>query len=368
MNLRRRSIFVLVVLLVGGASICLLWVSVVKKRSSAGNATDDSQPVVVVSELSGATQAVDQLSHSAGQPAANKPIHAGAIPTASGASNADRGATRLLAAYKTPISFYGKVLDESTNVVAGANVRFRVATDPNDEGGAHNTATGTEYHTMSDSNGLFSLTGVFGGTLTVVVSKDGFHSTDRSGRMFHYFDHEGILGSRPTQMEPAIFVLKRKQGAEPMISRRFRRTSVVADGTPAGVNFPAGDPSQAEVPDFYIQLWKNASSTNAQGQYDWSYKFSIPGGGLTDRKDAYEFQAPSDGYREVIEGAMVAGGDNWHTTIQRNFFGKLRNGCHVRFQVSLTTWGKGSFAIDAFFMNPAPGSRNLEYDPALGIK
>ena len=273
---------------------------------------------------------------------------------------------RLTMAYSTPISFYGKVVDDSTNVVAGANVRFRVATHPDDEGAAHNTTTGTEYRTMSDSNGLFSLTGVFGGTLTVLVSKDGFHSTDRSGRMFHYFDHDGILGfRRPTQMEPAIFVLKRKRGAEPTISRQFRTTSVAADGTPAGVNFRAGDPSQAEVLDFYIQMWKNANSTNAHGQYDWSYKFSIPGGGLADRKDRYEFQAPAEGYLEVIEGAMIAGANGWHTTVQRGFFGRLQNGCHVRFNVSLTTWGRGSFAIDSFFMNPAPGSRNLEFDPKM---
>lgn len=270
----------------------------------------------------------------------------------------------LADAYNTPISFYGKVVDYSTNVVAGANVRFRVATDPNDEGAAHNTTTGTEYHTMSDSNGLFSLTGVFGGTLTVLVSKDGFHSTDRSGRMFHYFDHDGILGSRPTQMEPAIFVLKRKRGAEPMIHRLSRVFYIARDGTPVGVSFHARSPS-GEIPDLHVHMWSDAGSTNAQGQYDWSYKFSIPGGGLADRKDKYDFQAPSDGYREVIEGAMVAGGDNWHTTIQRDFFGKLQNGCHVRFKVSLTTWGRGSFAIESFFMNPAPGSRNLEVDPKM---
>ena len=45
---------------------------------------------------------------------------------------------RLTMAYSTPISFYGKVVDDSTNVVAGANVRFRVATHPDDEGAAHN--------------------------------------------------------------------------------------------------------------------------------------------------------------------------------------------------------------------------------------
>jgi hypothetical protein len=50
----------------------------------------------------------------------------------------------LAEAYNTPISFFGKVVDDSTNVVASANVRFRVSTHPNDEGGAHNTTTGTE--------------------------------------------------------------------------------------------------------------------------------------------------------------------------------------------------------------------------------
>ena len=273
----------------------------------------------------------------------------------------------LADAYNTPISFFGKVVDDSTNVVAGANVRFRVATDPNDEGAAHNTSTGTEYHTTSDSNGLFSLTGVFGGALTVLVSKDGFHSTDRSKLVILYFDHDGILGSRiPTQMEPAIFVLKRKQGSEPMIHRRSRVFYIAGDGTPVGVSFHARSPSGVEVPDFYVQLW-NTNSTNAQRPYDWSYKFSIPGGGLADREDSYEFQAPAEGYREVVEGAMVAANYanyGWHTSVQRRFFGKLQNGCHVRFDISLTTWGRGSFSIESF-MNPAPGSRNLEFDPKM---
>jgi hypothetical protein len=194
----------------------------------------------------------------------------------------------MAAIYSTPIAFYGKVVDESSNAIAGAEVLFSVATKHFEDGEKHRTT--------SDVQGLFSLTGVAGAGMYVEVSKEGFLRTAKSKLMLTYYDD----GARnrppiPTVLEPAVFVLKHAQGYEPMIHRRYRILSIAGDGTPAGVSFHAKVRSGVEVPDFHVQLWRNASPTNAQRQYNWSYKFSIPGGGLTDRKDVYEFQAPAEG-------------------------------------------------------------------------
>src|SRR5208337_916291 len=56
--------------------------------------------------------------------------------------------------WRTPIEFYGKVVDENTNPVADAQVAF----DCNDT-----SAEGTSfYHVQSDANGLFSIRGIQG--------------------------------------------------------------------------------------------------------------------------------------------------------------------------------------------------------------
>lgn len=81
-----------------------------------------------------------------------------------------------------PIEFYGKVVDENTNPVSGANVSF-----------IYNRFSYPEAsfttNTVSDSSGLFSLSGVKGSTLGVQVQKDGYYSvkgdSQRSTIIYH---------------------------------------------------------------------------------------------------------------------------------------------------------------------------------------
>jgi len=64
---------------------------------------------------------------------------------------------------------------------------------------------------------------------------------------------------------------------------------------------------------------------------------------------------------------MKADDANWRGGFEQEYFAKLPNGCYARLYFDLATRGNHTCAVGAF-INPAPGSRNLEYGPSLDIK
>ena len=109
--------------------------------------------------------------------------------------------------WRTPIEFYGKVVDENTNPVAGAQVNF----DCNDT-----SAEGTSfYHTQSDANGLFSIRGIRGMLLGVKVNKEGYYPYLPFGDNFYYAGRNQNFV--PNASSPVVFRLKKKGIAEPLI-------------------------------------------------------------------------------------------------------------------------------------------------------
>ncbi len=120
-------------------------------------------------------------------------------------------------AWKTPIEFYGKVLDEATNPVAGVQIDF----DCNDL-----SSTGTSsYRTESDGNGLFSINNIKGKLLVVKVSKEGYYARTPFGKYFFYAgENENFV---PNADAPVIFWLRKKgQGVELVTSKSGLRTAL----------------------------------------------------------------------------------------------------------------------------------------------
>src|ERR1700722_4207566 len=77
---------------------------------------------------------------------------------------------RILSDWQRPIDFYGKVVDENTNAIEGANIAFGWSELPNEEGTRKASTT-------SDGQGLFSLRDQRGPALDVWVSKPGYVSS-----------------------------------------------------------------------------------------------------------------------------------------------------------------------------------------------
>jgi hypothetical protein len=105
-----------------------------------------------------------------------------------------------------PIAFYGKVLDESNRPIEGASVDLHwTHLFPPPE---HAAST----NTLSNPQGLFSLTGVTGATLVVYVSKEGYH--DVKGPNGVEFSYSATFGSTPFQPDPknpVVFHLRKKE-------------------------------------------------------------------------------------------------------------------------------------------------------------
>ena len=262
-----------------------------------------------------------------------------------------------LAAFLTPISFWGKVVDEKGNPVPGATVKLGANSNPNPMGG------GANYERITDANGLFSLTDAHGISLSVEVSKGGYYSDGKSRGTAKYVLKNNTDLPIPTVDAPAIFVLRRMGETVPLIRVAQRPVRVPKNGSPVEVSLRTGQP---EGPDrLKVECWTEAQSKDAQAQYNWRCRLSVPGGGLIERTDQYGFEAPTDGYQSVQEITMSQSTAKWKKGVDKEYFAKLPGNYYARFTFGLTTGGEHFFVIESY-LNPTSGSRNLEYDAAAG--
>jgi hypothetical protein len=133
--------------------------------------------------------------------------------------------------WRTPIEFYGKVVDENTNPVANANIYF-VWTDLSPQGNSERNVT-------SDQDGLFDLRNVKGKVLTVEVSKQGYYSYKNYPVGFFYAGkNENFV---PDVNNPVLFFLRKKGvGTQLVTSESGIRPDfpirIPKDGQPVEVN------------------------------------------------------------------------------------------------------------------------------------
>lgn len=274
----------------------------------------------------------------------------------------DPRAVSLLAAYATPITFYGKVVDEVGNPVPAAKIKLGAADNPAGDGSYH-------YQT-SDRAGRFELHGARGLGVAVWVSKEGYYTTEAArGRNFVY---GGVRGANdpvnPTPDNPAIFVLKKMGEAAPLVYVARKSLKMPKDGTPVEIDLSTGRVAAAGTGHLRVEVWtaNQGMDSNKSEPYEWEVRVSVPGGGLVERVGEYTFEAPETGYAPAFETGMQKNAERWRDGFQKEFFAKLGNGQFARFYLRLLTSGDHFVALESY-LNPTPGSRNLEFDPAKAI-
>jgi len=255
---------------------------------------------------------------------------------------------RALTQWQAPIEFYGKTVDENSNAVAGVNIHFRWIEKPTEDG--ERTAD-----TQSDSEGLFSLRGKRGASLTVWFSKEGYYSSHRGQKSFNYALGPDIIS--PDSLNPIILLLHKKgQGVELLTSQNGIRPNLAIripkDNTPVRVDFfqkQASSTGQLEI---------SQNKPPWQGATNWSFSLSVPDGGLIENQDEFQFQAPDKGYQSMIEYHFSIGRSNWTTHVTKQFyitFGQPRQYGWLRFESDLAQ----ETVFVTYVVNPS-GSRNLE--------
>jgi len=273
----------------------------------------------------------------------------------------DEQASRIVQeVFNASISFFGKVQDQKGAPISGAKVDFG-AVDKFWE-------PGSNYRAISDTNGLFSISGIRGAGLTVGVSKQGYDGL--KGLSYQSFGYgmppDSNRKAPPTRDEPALFVLRKKASAEPIIAVR-RDVLVPKDGTPVEVSLTTGKPVAEGRGDLRIECWTLDQKMNAQGRYDWRVRLSVPSGGIVERRDTQmEFTAPENGYLPSFEMTMPQSSTTWRHDHDAQYWLHLRNGTFARMRFRITTAGAHFLSVESY-LNPS-GSRNLELDENKAVK
>ena len=279
------------------------------------------------------------------------PVPSSSSPIAQILASTSSVAAKRLALWQAPIEFYGKVVDENTNPVAGAQVTFHWAEVPTELGNRTST-------TESDAKGLFSLRGQHGPDLSVSISKEGYYVSHRGQWGFHYALASDILS--PDPQNPVIFQVRKKgQGAELVTSGDGLQPSLAAlvplNGVPVSVDLlqqkvgASGDLELSQVkPD--RSHWQSATN--------WSFHMSIPAGGFIEEADAFPFTAPGTGYQTTVDLNFVKGEPDWATQISKTYyiaFGQPQKYGWLRVEANIAQ----QTVFLTYAINPT-GTRNLE--------
>jgi hypothetical protein len=260
----------------------------------------------------------------------------------------------LLELFMTPIALYGKVVDEKGNPVAGATAKMSVADKP--------ITDGAKYSKITDDKGLFSLTGLHGGAVSVNVTKEGYYTTEQSRGMIRFGKFRSNSDPQiPTAGSPTVFVLRKMGEITPLVKiENF--VKVPRNGNPTEISLETGRQVAAGQGDLKVEAWTNDQTKDAQGHYEWKCRISVPGGGLFERKDSYAFEAPADGYQPFDEIVMSHNAERWNPQASRQYFVKLSDNHYACIEFEMVAGGDHFFSITSY-LNPTAGARNLEYDP-----
>jgi hypothetical protein len=259
---------------------------------------------------------------------------------------------RVLADWQTPIEFYGKVIDQNSNPVVGANIQFGWMETPAKDGER-------KASTKSDLDGLFSLQGEHGPSLNVSVNKDGYYTSRKDRTGYSYGDLSPGKFS-PSVFDPVIFHLHKKgQGVDLATSEYGIRTDfpilVPRDGNPVNVDLlerkidASGDLQISQIKPEIAHL---PQATN------WSFHMNLSDGGLIEENDDFPFTAPDTGYQPTVDLDFEKDSTNWATQFSKDYyivFGQPQKYglLHVDANIAQQT------IFLKYAINPT-GSRNLE--------
>lgn len=256
--------------------------------------------------------------------------------------------------WRTPIEFYGKIIDENETPVAEVQINFS-CNDVSPRGTSF-------YRTQSDAKGLFSITQIQGKLLTVRISKEGYYSSKRDTDSFYYAGQD--VNFKPDILNPVIFHLRKKGPVERLVTTSGR-ARVPLSGSPIELNLSSGQvvTSGGQVS---IECVSDIAHKKPGKEFDWKLKLAVPGGGILQTEDEYNFEAPPEGYSQTQEISMNSTkADGWRGMIQKEFFLKFSDGNYGRLSISFIA-NNGIMRFSSY-INPS-GSRNLEYDAAAQPK
>jgi hypothetical protein len=266
-----------------------------------------------------------------------------------------------LAVFSTPITFYGKVVDQRSVPVSDATIEIKAQNTP--------LGNGKTQLLKSDANGLFSISGIHGANLLVKVSKNGWrqltdlqgkaHSKPPSQKTFAYGWDRGSGIHMPDMSNPEIFMLQRPGVIEPLVTQPELRWYLPPGG---GTKVVSLQPDQNPTHQIRVECRISQPSDPMERRYDWTLELTPMHGKIVMHRELFPFEAPESGYHSSetvkFDSAM---GDQWKDRIEQGYFVLFDDHTFARLTVNCYARQKSLIVLQTW-LNPKPGSRNLEDD------
>jgi hypothetical protein len=253
------------------------------------------------------------------------------------------------------IDFYGKVVDQHGQPIAGVQVKGSILLAVSPIASANK-----EVVTETDTAGRFQFVGLRGADFGVLLQKAGYESNGKSN---------WSAGYKPDLNNPLVFTLWKLQGAEPMVHWELNRIGLTCDGTANNFDVLAGQRSQG-VGDVVVQFVRNPLNVVRGKPFDWNLTLQIPSGGIAEITSIYPNEAPKEGYQPSISISVAADAKDWSPSFEHSYYFTARGGqIFGRMIVRLAAdyeQPPTHFELEVY-ANPS-GSRNLEFDPRKTVK
>jgi hypothetical protein len=263
------------------------------------------------------------------------------------------------------IEFYGKVVDQAGTPLPDVAVYVSVLYNTGLTSGM------VKRETKTDTQGLFSISGMTGRTLGIGLDKPGYEYDGEKGP-FHFTE---LVGEKdrytPDRKAPVIMTMWKLQGAEPLIHFEQRGYPVPPTGSAVRIDLKTG--KHVEVGgDIVVTFWHDEAEAGQRlKRYAWKAELAVPDGGLIPSTSRRMYLAPESGYESTIIVSQTGKEPEYEIGSEKTYYLKTGSGQYARVSIHLTTDTSTkyeSYVVLTWWLNPKVGNRNLEFDPAKTVK
>ena len=286
----------------------------------------------------------------------------GEIPSHVKVSNSNQ-LQAFTAMFQTPITIYGQVNDQHGKPVVGATVVLTPVDNPFVD------KSTSKIKVLSDDKGQFSATGLKGSSLGVSASKNGYLYLSpvggpSSAAMVDYAG-EASSGKRYSNSHtPLILTLHDLGKIHDLIHNKEVRWKLSYDGTPRRIALDSPDGQGSHWIEF--RLWSDGKIRDTPGvdfysPFDWRFEARIPGGGFIWNDSDFNFEAPADGYKEMIryDRPKTLSAERWQRFENGRYFIKFSDGTFGRLLIDIDGGSTDAPLSMASWLSRTPGNRNI---------
>jgi hypothetical protein len=270
--------------------------------------------------------------------------------TASGSRAADKGS--VFTPGHQSIDFYGKVIDQDGQALAGATIIATYGHIENSQEKVSNAKT------TSDAEGRFSFEGLAGIAIMVDVKMNGYVCGTWT-KNFRYGLRDPEPGTAlPTPASPKVFTMWKTRGPEPGI---FRSGEIRMPGTGEGryLELFSGKVSREPMGDLAISVkWLSSSASRFPSDVDITFR-ALHGGFVRGNED-YWFLAPDTGHLPQLIFSTRNDTSNYHPE-EHLYFKSTDGRQYARINFNFGSGNSPGFTSVSigYHLNPN-GSRNLQ--------